>query len=654
MREILFARWGDAVVDNRPHGALTAEPRPDTLPPTWAFPEDLIAVMCGKGLLVLDDQFDYVTMMREYVGRIQEKYCCGRCLTGIKGTKMLLLALERICDGQGSIEDLFLSERVSKILVESTRCSVCASAGELMRDGLAYFRDQFVDALTGGTSNPNFSYVARLSAPCMSACPCHINVPGYVEKIQETRYEESLAIIRQEMPLPGITGRVCPAPCQKACTLANLNQDSIPIKVLKRVSADYEMSHDLAPPITKTDLDQPPVAVVGSGPAGLSAAYYLVGMGHPVTIYEALPVSGGMVGVGIPPYRQPKDVLEREVGIIMNLGAELKQGVTLGKDTTIDGLFGDGFKAVLLAVGSHRSVDLGIKGQTDGVKGIFSSGIDFLRNLNLGKRVHVGDKVVVVGGGNTAIDCARTCLRIGAREVHIVYRRSEKEMPADPEEVEDSVDEGILFHYLTQPVEIISQGGRMVGIKCVQMELGEQDYTGRRRPAPVPGSEFEMAADSLVPAIGQKSALEFIKPEDNIEITRWGTVKVDEHTMMTSKPGVFAAGDAVSGPLTVVHGVAGGKLAARMIHDYVTTGRCEPSPEQIVDSIVAAIEKDPSVPVTSRRPTRGDQSSLPKKLDRRKRVSTFAEVESGYTQSTAFVESSRCLRCFHLALAAMR
>ena len=653
MRDIRFGRWGSLLRDCR-QACETTNLQDKQLPSQKAFPENIVALMSGKGFLLFDEEFNFVPMIREYVGQIQAKYCCGKCITGIKGSKMLLLTLDRMMQGEGSESDLDVLARMADILNDAAKCSVCQSAGELLKDGLNYFREDFLSVIEKGVSEQSVRYLGKISAPCMNACPCHINIPGYVEMLQELRYEESLEIIRKEMPLPGITGRICPAPCEKACSVANMGDVAIPIKTLKRVAADYEMFHRLDPPLKRVELTGAPVAVVGSGPAGLSAAYYLNRLGHPVTILESLPLSGGMVSVGIPPYRQPRDVLQREIAIIESLGVKLEFGVRLGKDFTIQALFDKGFRSVFLGIGSHKSSGLGLKEEKEGIKGIYSGGIDFLRDVNLGREVEVGEKVIIVGGGNTAIDCARTCLRMGASEVTIVYRRTEREMPADLEEVADSREEGINFLFLTQPVSVLSEEGRMTGLKCIRMELGEPDPSGRRRPVPVEGSEFDLPGDTLIPAIGQIADLDWLSPEDGIEFTRRGAIKINSLTMMTSRPGVFAAGDAVSGPLTVVHGLAGGKRAAHMIHQYVTTGSCSPTEQQWMDDLIANIEKDHGVLVTARTPNREGGTVVRKKLDARERIANFLEVDSGFTQRSSFIEASRCLRCFHLVLAAVK
>lgn len=653
MRRIIAGRWGKNTVHALETHPGPHPPKEEAFPSPTHFSDDVIAVMSGKGFLQFEEDFDFVPMIAQYVRQIQTKYCCGKCITGIKGSKLILGTLDRIMGGRGRADDLAILVNMADLLNDAAKCSVCQSAGELLADGLKYYRDHFEKALEKGVVEKQVAYLGSISAPCMNACPCRINIPGYIEMLQELRYAEALAIIREEMPFPGITGRICPAPCEKACSIANMGDEAIPIRTLKRVAADYEYIHQVEPPLKEIPLTGAPVAIIGAGPAGLSAAYYLNRLGHIVTVYEDLPHSGGMVAVGIPPYRQPRDVINREIDILRDLGILVEHG-RLGREVTIHSLFEKGFKAVLLAVGSHKSTALGLKGEEDNIEGFISGGIDFLRDINLGKEVSIGEHTVIVGGGNTAIDCARTCIRMGASNVSVIYRRTMEEMPADPMEVEDAMEEGVEFHFLTQPVEILHDQGKMCGLRCIKMKLAESDKSGRRRPVPIEGSDFDFLADTVIPAIGQGSNLSFLSPEDGVEITRRETIKVEPHTMMTSRPGLFAAGDAVSGPLTVVHAIAGGKRAAKMMHRYLVESTCNRSGSEWMEDLIAEIERDHGTLVTARTPGRTPSHSVRSKLDIQERVSSFREVDSGLTQKSSFIEASRCLRCFHLILCAVK
>jgi formate dehydrogenase beta subunit len=654
MKSIMFGRWGNTLIESGVREDSAGGAGGPWSPAPTDFPREVVAIMCGKGFLQFDEDFAFVPMIREYVRLIQTKYCCAKCITGIKGSKIILSILDRMVNGGGDEKDLELLGRMAEVLNDAAKCSVCQTAGELVLDGLKYYGGQFVRALKNGVPSQRIRYLGAVSSPCMNACPCHINIPGYVEMLQELRYAESLAIIRQEMPLPGVTGRVCPAPCETACSMAFLGAPPIPIKSLKRTAADYERIHRLEPPLKRIPLCEPAVAVVGAGPAGIAAAFYLNRLGRQVTVFDAHQRWGGMTAVGIPPYRQPRDVLDREVAIIRDLGVKFELGRALGRDFTVQGLFDIGFGAVFLGLGAHKSLALGIKGEGEGLSGVFSGGVDFLRDVNLGLGTELGEHVAVVGGGNTALDCARTCLRLGAARVSIIYRRTKAEMPADPEEVADAQEEGVQFHFLTQPVEIMGSQGRMTGLRCVRTALAEPDKSGRRRPIPVEGSEFDLDADTVIPAIGQQPDLSFLSPEDGIEVTRRGAVKVDPVTMMTRRPGVFAAGDAVSGPLTVVHAMAGGKRAAFSVHEYLTTGKCLPTDKQRMESVIAVVERDRDTPVTPRIPGKAASKRAAAKLDVKERISHFREVDSGFTQKTSYMEAGRCLRCFHLILAALR
>jgi NADH-quinone oxidoreductase subunit H len=387
----------------------------------------------------------------------------------------------------------------------------------------------------------------RKHAPCIDACPASVDVQGYVAYASQGKFKEAVELIRETNPFPITCGRVCTHPCEKACNRGCFDTP-IAIRDIKRFVTDYEMSRgggDVTPyPRTKEEK----VAVVGAGPGGLTAARDLARMGYEATVFEALPVPGGMLWVGIPEYRLPKDVLQKEVDNIAARGVEIKLSSPVGKDgLTLESLQQQGYKAILLAVGAHASMKLDIPGED--LDGVYH-GVFFLRDVALGKEVKVGNKVAIVGGGNVAIDAARTALRLGSKEVFIVYRRSRQEMPADEEEIEDAIAENINIHYLAAPVKVVDKGGKVVGLECIKMELGEPDASGRRRPVPVEGSEFVLDVDMIIPAIGQRLDNDFLKGDKDVNLTKRNTFDVDEATNATSISGIFACGDAVSGPAT--------------------------------------------------------------------------------------------------------
>ncbi len=396
---------------------------------------------------------------------------------------------------------------------------------------------------------------------CERTCPVNLDIRGYIGLIADGKFKESLALIREELPFPATIGRVCPHPCEEECNRGK--KDIEPrIRDLKRFVADYEMKSNITAPMPKITKNGKSVAVVGGGPCGLSCAHDLAVMGHDVTVFEAFPISGGMLTVGIPKYRLPRDILNLEIDNITRLGVEIKNNTRIGTDTSIDDLLKD-FGAVFIAVGCHLGQSARMEDEdTEGVV----SGVDFLRELNLGNDVSVADRVAIIGGGNVAMDAARCSLRLGAKEVTVLYRRTRAEMPASDEEIEASIHEGIRFEYLVAPKGVAVKDGKVSGIKCIRMELGEPDDSGRRRPIPVEGSEFVIDLDMIMPAIGQRADLSFLP--DDIELTRWGTIITDE-TGATSRQGIFSGGDCVTGPWIAIGAIADGKKAAVAIDNYL-------------------------------------------------------------------------------------
>ncbi len=467
-------------------------------------------------------------------------------------------------------------------------------------------------------------------AACMDACPVHTNVPGYIKLIAEGQFKEAYKLIRETNPLPACVGRVCYAPCQEACNRGQIDEP-LCIRDLKRVPSDQWNIEELEVPVVATTDKK--VAIVGSGPAGLAAANDLALKGHDVTIFEALPEPGGMLRVGIPEYRLPKEILRQEIGYIQKLGVDIKTGVQVGKDITLEKLKKD-YDAIFVAIGAHGGMKLGVEGED--IPGVMD-GIGFLRAANLGEKVNVGNKVAVIGGGNTAIDCARTAKRLGAKEVTIVYRRSRAEMPASEEEVTAAENEEIKIEFLTTPNRFSAENKKLAKMECVRMKLGEPDASGRPRPIPVKGSEFTISVDTVIAALGQAPETDFVK-QSGVSISKRGAIEIDVKTGVTNVEGVFAGGDVVTGPAFVIDAIAAGKKAARSIHQYLNGQALEPEeewkePEKFSQKEIEDRKK--------RFPSRNKVEMREEPV--KERVRDFREVALGYSLEEAAEESSRCL-----------
>ncbi|MCK4784873.1 MAG: FAD-dependent oxidoreductase, partial [Desulfobacteraceae bacterium] len=472
-------------------------------------------------------------------------------------------------------------------------------------------------------------------APCVNTCPAGINVQGYVQLIAAGKYREAIQLIRERLPLPGVLGRVCPHPCEFQCRRADVDE-AIAIRDLKRFAADQVDLDDL--PLPEIEDRSEKVAVVGSGPAGLTVAYYLRLKGYQVTIFEALPVLGGMLRVDIPDYRLPTELLDAEINQILRLGIETQTGKRLGMDFTLDDLKRDGFRAIFLAIGAHLGMKSNVKGE-DEFAGVVNA-VDFLRDVNLGSRERPGRRVVIIGGGNVAIDAARVARRLGCEDVALAYRRSEKEIPAFSEEIEGALAEGVKFHYLTAPVRVLGEGGRVTGLECVRTELGPPDASGRRRPVPVEGSEFVIDCDGVIPAIGQQIDIGWARNGDALDVTRRSTLVVNQHTMQTSIPHVFAAGDAVTGPATVIEAVAAGHKAVEAIHLYINGEDLDSYAEQL--AVQEPLGQDwAEIPQGLATEPRAKS----KHLEPQERITSFDEVDLCFSEEEAQREAQRCLNC---------
>jgi len=411
----------------------------------------------------------------------------------------------------------------------------------------------------------NTTHVKRRLPPCRAACPASVNVQGYVALLQRGDFKEAVNLIRQDLPFPAICGRVCFSPCEDACARTNVDQ-AVAIRALKKVVADVELEQASVKlePIPQKHTEK--VAVVGAGPAGLTAARELAKLGYPVTLFERMPELGGMMRYCIPGFRLEKFVVTKETALITDLGVEIKTGVEFGKDITLESLREEGYKAIFLAIGTQLGMKLNVPGEDlDGV----INAVDFLRDVALEKPVDVGERVAVVGGGNSAIDAARTAKKLGAKEVFILYRRSLEEMPALPHEVKLAEKDGVKFYFLVAPKQIIGKEGKVKAVECLRMSLGEPDASGRRRPVPISSSEHLYEVDTVIPALGQVPETACIPPDLLDKKARAPLLQVDPLTLETSIPSVFAGGDVATGPASIVEAVGAGKRAAVSINLYI-------------------------------------------------------------------------------------
>lgn len=474
----------------------------------------------------------------------------------------------------------------------------------------------------------NFGITTRYGQPpCHVECPAGVRTQRFVNLIRDGRFKEALQLMRETYPFAGTLGRVCNALCEVKCSRGLIDQ-SISIRNLHRFLADNERASGKIAWQTPTINKERKVAIIGAGPAGMGCAYDLARMGYPVTVFEAKPDSGGLLRYGIPSYRLPRDVLTEEISYVQKLGVEIVNGKKVVKPSD---LLSQGFDAIFIGTGASSSRKLRIEGEN--AKGVYHA-LEFLNDFNMGKKFNLGKRVAVIGGGNAAIDSARVSLRLGANEVFIVYRRSKEEMPANPSEIEDAAHEGIQINILSSPVKILEESGKAKALQCIKMELGEPDSSGRRRPVPIPDSEFSIDIDSIIVAIGQGIDADEYFPD--IEYTEWGFIQADPISGQTSVEGIFAGGDAVSGPATVVWAVGAGKKAAHAI-DLFLRGEQVPKVKS-KRPIIASVDIDKTQAKEERR------TAMPT-LDPDERKTSFSEVELGFDKSMAMTEANRCINC---------
>jgi len=543
--------------------------------------------------------------------------------------------LNDIAWGNAGAEHLPAVESKLQQLKSECADDACREVADFIDSAVSQNREVFSSHID--THNcPTGECVKLAPAPCQMTCPAGLDIPTYVTLIGMGRDAEAIDVIRKDCPFPWVCGLVCTRPCEFMCVRGRIDT-SIAIKNLKGFAAERAMSEGTYRNPSMQPAKDKKVCVIGAGPGGLSAAYYLALNGYGVRVIEQHAVAGGMLLLGIPRYRLPREIIDREVEMLRSLGVDFSFGTRFGKDITLDQMKSEGFEAFFFSIGAHLSFQLNIPGEKNFPQVV--DAIDFLRQVALGDRQPPGKKVIVIGGGNVAIDAARTCLRLGCESVVLAYRRTRAEMPADREEVEQAEEEGIRFEFLTVPHEIVGSHGRLEGLKCLRARLVAVEGQDRKFPKVIEGSDFLMEADAVIPAIGQQVDAACLESVAGLDWTRRKTIQVNTATTETSVTGIFAAGDAATGPATVIEAIGGGKRAAESIHRYLS-GMPQPKMPPVPSrrGRIEWLEVPASTKMTLKRP---DMPLL--NIDRRR--TTFQQVELGYSENMAREEARRCLRC---------
>ena len=589
------------------------------------------ATMGSGGMIVVDQDMCMVELARFFL-TFASAEACGKCIPCRVGGQRMLEILVRITEGRGTEEDLSMLEALAEEMKDASLCALGQLTPSPVMSTMRYFRDEYLTHIRDRRC-PTGTCQVLTKARCISACPAGIDIPTYVTLTSQGRYDEALEVHRQRNPFALACGRVCPAFCEQRCRRGDVDEP-VGIRLVKRLMADNALEKEWTPPRLDSDKDEK-VAVVGAGPAGLTAALRLAQLGYKVTVFEALPVPGGMMAVGIPEYRLPRDVLRIEIDNVIRAGVDIRCNQRLGKDFSLEDLLErDGYDAAILTIGAHkeRALDLAEAGAIETY-----GAADFLRKVALGEPPKLaGRRVAVIGGGNAAIDSARTAWRLGASEVHVVYRRDREDMPAHSEEIAAAEEEGVVFHYLANPSACRLAEDGTVGLECVAQALGDFDFSGRRRPEPIPGSEFVLNVDVAIGAIGQTPDTQGLAEASGLRVNRGGMIAVNGG-QLTSRERVFAAGDAVSGPASVVEAVAQGNQVAAAVDHFLRTGEAAHTRYE-TEYHFAEAAWQPDDYATAKRP---EPRMLPVALRR----GSAREVEQLWDERQTQEECKRCLRC---------
>ncbi len=680
MSKVYFSCWKEELIDNR------GKPKEEWQESAYNFPVHYNIDVQSKafigwaGFALFDEDVDVVKLATEYAAQYQiYSEACGRCAPGRWGGRILYDLFDKIARGEGERADVEHLKEVSETMIQTSKCEIGRTVPKPLLDILNYFHEEIDDLIKNKKpskhyNDSNISYIAKVTAPCMDACPSHVDIPAYIEGVRDLRYDDSLKATRKTMPLAHTCGRVCPHPCEDECRRANLDEP-ISIMELKRVGADFEDEHSLfwLHPAKQKPLNGKRVAVIGAGPAGLAGAYYMAMEGVACDVYEELPVLGGEVAVGVPEYRMPIEKYNKDIELVNSL-----KGVRFitGKRVTADDMrrFEKEYDAILVATGTRISKKIRAKNEREEIKGYWPA-INFLDCVNLNvkygipvpeevkKKQHLdkdyvdltGKTLVCVGGGFTSMDVVRCAVRANADKVIMLYRRDEATIIRNTtyEEYHEAVEEGVEFIFYSAVEEIITdEEDNLKAIKVNRFELIPDPNGGRPQLKKIEGADFMIECDYLVPAVSQSADLSHLPEEWNIELTSWGTIKTDGKTYMSSKEGVFAAGDCEYGPMTIVNAVGQADRAASVISRYVLTREVTLTDDEIMEDHLKALKVyDKKEKITGWLP--GLPRQVSEKLTVEERKHTNLEVNLGFTQEQAIAEAERCMRCYYIAMVAV-
>ncbi|MDD3601882.1 MAG: FAD-dependent oxidoreductase [Sulfurovum sp.] len=669
MSGIVFSTWKDEFIDNRGKSSDESSESAFKLPETYHGDRDSKAFIGWDGVAIFDEDIDAIELAAQYAAQYQQySEACGRCAPGRWGGRILYDLLDKIARGEGSHEDVAHLKEISRTMMTTSKCEIGKTVPKPILDLMEHYKDQFDDAINHQKASKHYrgdiSYIAKVTAPCTDMCPSHVDIPAYIEGVRDMLFGDSLAATRQTMPLAHTCGRVCPHPCEDACRRANLDQP-ISIMELKRIGADYEADHGLPwhHPYSPKPLrnDGKKVAVIGAGPAGLTAAYYLALEGIKVDIFEELPVLGGEVAVGVPEYRMPIEKYNKDIELVTSLEAVSiypNYRVNAERLKEIDA----GYDATLLAFGTRLSKKVYAKNENPKMGGYWGA-IAMLDQVNLWNKYKIGepaslklkDKTVVcVGGGFTSMDVVRCSIREGAKKVIMLYRRDEKTIIRNTtyEEYHEAVEEGVEFIFHSAIEEIYDDGEKITKLKVNRFELVPDPNGGRAELVKIEGGDFEVECDYLIPAVSQAADLQLLPEEWGVELTSWNTLLTNGKDYMTSRPGLFAAGDCEYGPMTIVNAVGQAKRAASVISRYIYDKKVSLTDDEIMEDHLGKLKVyDKNEKITGWMP--GLPRAVSEKLGVNERKTNNKEVNLGFTGDEAIAEAERCMRCYYISMVAV-